>query len=326
MILGLGITNHVNKSLYVDLFKPWVTGLAVIDVDGVGPENADITVTEVATLNGGFYNYGRIPSREITIKIRFYEHDNVDCEKIRHLTYEYFPLNTKVRLTFKTDSRMCSIEGIVKANTPNIFSNKEGTSIKVICPDPYFYEVEDIYGSKSKQTATTFNLLDKVFEFNFENSYGVSMDGGVQKMSNIIFGEIKSKDVKAEVYYEGDGEDGVLISAHARGDISRIIINNLTTSEHMQIEYPLKTGHTMDICTIRGQKRCQVFDANDIYVDNAMPYITNDSNWFTLARGKNAFSYKAFVKRKNDLGIEETIDVTEDISLTIFNRIKYEGI
>lgn len=326
MIESVTVTNYLGESLPIVLSRPWETGIAITDINGIGPERANVTVTEVTTLDGGFYNYARRPSREITIKIRYYEHDGVTCEDIRHLTYKYFTLKQRVRLTFKTEDRKCAIEGYVSGNAPDIFSKATSATITIICPDPYFYEVVDDAGKNSKQSVSTFTTMTGAFEFDFENIWGLNGDGSAQPMDTIIFGNVLTQDINSTVYYEGDGDEGVLIRIHALGDITYLVVNNLVTGEHMQLNVALETGYTAEICTIRGQKDISLYDPNGNYVANIMPYLTTESDWFVLSKGKNLFTYHAYVKRKNDLGTEETVDVTEDLVVTIFNRTKYEGI
>lgn len=328
MIHSLTVTNYMGESLSIVLTRPWETGIAITDIDGIGPEKADLTVTEVTTINGGFYNYGRRPSREIVLKIKYYEHDGIFCEDIRQMTYKYFPLNQKIRLTFKTDNRHCAIEGVTQSNSPDIFDKSEGAQISIICPDPYFYAVTDEVGKNSEQQITTFQTVIPKFEFPFSNEYGIDPDGTIKESKNIIFGEVISKNIRSTVTYDGDGDEGILIRIHALGDFgdyAYIMIKNTITGEQMRLNIALKTGYTVEVCTIRGQKSAILYDPEGNFVSNVMQYVDSGSDWFVLAHGRNDFEYTAY---RWELVQSAWLynAVSEDVVVTIFNRTKYEGI
>ena len=120
-------------------------------IEGIGPGEADINVTELASTDGASYNSARLNSREITLTLIFNWFDG-SIEAARHYSYQYFPLKKKVRLIiFSTDNLAQDIsvvkrpniaryiDGYVKQNRPDIFAATCATEIVLKCPDPYFY-------------------------------------------------------------------------------------------------------------------------------------------------------------------------------------------
>lgn len=162
MIKSLTVTNYLGESLKLELTCPEKSGFAVKNIDGIGPGKADIHVTEMATGDGSIYNSSRLNTRNIVLSLKLLEKPTI--EAMRHESYKYFPIKTQVTLLFETDNRKCQIIGQVESNESTIFSDDEIAQISIICPDPYFYSVDE--------TLTIFSGIDSQFEFEFENEYG----------------------------------------------------------------------------------------------------------------------------------------------------------
>ena len=87
----------------------------------------------------------------------------------RSRMYGRNPTNTfrqkkSVEIIIETDNRYVRTSGYVESNEPNIFSSQEGTSISIICPDPFFYSA-----GEDGNNVTDFYSIDPMFEFPFSN-------------------------------------------------------------------------------------------------------------------------------------------------------------
>lgn len=139
MIKSVTVTNYLGDSVKLELMRPEKSGFIVKSINGLGPSNASINTTEVSTNDGALFNSARLSKRNIVFKLLFMNTDTETIEDIRQKTYKYFPMKKGVTLLIETDNRLVSTTGYVETNEPNIFDSKEGSTISIVCPDPFFY-------------------------------------------------------------------------------------------------------------------------------------------------------------------------------------------
>lgn len=301
MIKSLTVTNHLGESLTMGIEDPNTTGLLISNIDGIGPGQADISTTELAATDGAVYNSSRLVSRNITIDLIFQGDPTI--EDSRYLTYKYFPLKKEVVLTIVTDKRALQIDGYIESNDPNIFDKQEGTSISIVCPNPYFY-------SLGTQT-TVFSGIEPMFEFPFCN------DSLTEK--KLIFGEIQTK-YENVVFYEGDAETGVLIEIHFIGPASGISIFNVENRETMKIDTnkiasivgsEIVAGDSLVISTVTGKKSLTFWREGQSY--NVLNCLDRKSDWLKLYLGLNVIAFTAVTGSSN-------------LQFTISNDSLFEGV
>ena len=304
MIKSITVTNYLGDSLKLELTKPENSGFVVTSIEGLGPGKANINTVEVATNDGALFNSARLPSRNIVISLLYLWQDSI--EDTRQRSYQYFPLKTKVNLLVETDNRLAAIDGYVESNEPDIFTNKEGADISIVCANPYFYSMEN----GGVQT-TLFSGVESMFEFPFSNE-SLSVD-------LLNMGEIQNR-ADNVVVYKGDAQIGITIKIHAIGEASDISIYNTKTYEVMHIDTnKLETltgsgvvlSDDIEICTVRGSKYAKLFRAGVEY--NILNCIERDADWFQLSKGDNVFAYTAETGATN-------------LQFKIENRILYEGV
>lgn len=294
MIYSVTVTNHLGRSLKMVLGEPWESGLLIESIEGLGPTDADINSVEYATGDGSVFNSARQHKRTITMKIDPLE--KPDVETTRHLCYEMFPVKREVTLLFETDYRLCSCTGHVETCKPDIFSDKEQMDISIVCDDPFFYSVNNLY---------VLNGLDNLFEFPFSNE---SLTEDL-----IDFGELRY-DVGAPIEYNGDAESGCIITFNCTGEVKNPKIRNLETGEVMNIDTTkfsyivgdnsdrLKSNDTFVINTMYGKKSAKLYRNGVEY--NCIACLDRDTDWLQLHHGTNTFGYNA------DLGLYNcTIDI-----------------
>lgn len=282
MIKSLTVTNYIGESIYIELGNPDLTGLIVANIDGLGPAEASINTTELATGDGGVFSSSRLGTRNIVISFIFQEAPTI--EEVRQKTYKYFPIKRKVTVRVETDTRTVETDGYVESNSPAIFSEQEYTQISIVCPNPYFYDVGDSY--------MAFMGATPLFEFPFENPVG---------SAEIEFSEIVY-DKRAILTYSGDIETGVVMTIHALDTVSGITLYNVNTRESMKIDTErirkltgtaFGSADDIVISTVPGDKYCRLL-RNGQYT-NIISAINKDADWFTLVHGDNIFAFTADV-------------------------------
>lgn len=283
MIKSITVTNYLGESIKMELARPEKSGFIVYNISGLGPGKAYVNTTEVSTDDGGLFNSARLPSRNIVIGLLYMWKDSI--EEARHLSYKYFPLKKKVKLLIETDTRIAEIEGYVDSNEPNIFSKSQGSDISIICPNPYFYSVEDDHSE------VVFSGNESAFEFPFSNE---------SLVENLIELSITRNTIEQVVTYNGDSEIGVTITINAIGPATNITIYNTGTHEVMRIDTSkleaftgaaLGAGDEITICTVKKRKSITLLRSGK--TTNILNCLDRNPDWFNLAKGDNVFAYTA---------------------------------
>lgn len=324
MIKSVIATNYLGESLTMGIGDPDESGLLISSIDGIGPGESEINITELAATDGAVYNSSRIPSRNIVLSLIF--QGNPTIEDSRYLTYKMFPLKKPINLMVITDRRALQIDGYVESNDPSIFEQQEGTSISIICPSYYFYSL--------METSVEFGGTKKLFEFPFSNDItdkisetnviGTIDDDDfnpiLDYLSRPINGELifDPNDRKLEfgeilrygqhtIFYEGDAETGVVINVHFLGSVGKTIsFENTDTGEIMRINTSKISSiigsdvQRMDdlvISTIRGNKSITLVRNGTPY--NVLNCLERDSDWLTLDVGRNELLFAADTNTKN---------------------------
>lgn len=282
MIKSITVINPNDEELVLELAKPDKSGLVVREVTGLGPGQATVNMSEIATLDGAIFNSARKPSRNIVIKLTYEWLDTIEESRLR--VYKFFPLKKKVKLIIETDKRRGSIEGYVENNDPTIFSNQEGSDVSIMCPFPFFKSEGD-----NAITSTTFYGIEPLFEFPFEND---SLTEPLLEM-----GEITQR-TEATIMYYGDADTGLTIIIHALGDVSNLTIYDLDTRESMRLDddrlVELTGNHIIaqdeiTICTEAGKKSVTLLREGNRY--NILNCLGPHPAWFKVQSGLNRFAY-----------------------------------
>ena len=201
MINKVIITNYLGESITFELRAPEKTGLYIKSIEGLGPGKASINTTDIASDDGSIFNSARSEQRNIVLTLGCLQVNGVtdSIETARQLTYKYFPKKKPLKFYILTDNRELEIQGYTESNEPDIFSEKETTQISIICPDPLFYSAgED--GTHS----TTFNGVDFLFEFAFDNeSVGVPVTiiPGIARDIQLLVLSLPEKGDSSKIYF-----------------------------------------------------------------------------------------------------------------------------
>ena len=307
MIKSFTVTNFKGESVDIILGRPEKSGFLLYNAEGLGASEGDIITTQVATNDGAIFNSSRVNQRNIVLYFKLlptsypeaYAYEET-IENTRHRLYRYFPVKRKLRLLVETDVRKSYIEGYVESNSIKIFSNSKPNltnsstaQISIICPDPYFKDVntETLY----------FSGIEPIFEFPFENE-GLSPD---TEIGAIHIDKVRS------ITYSGDVETGVIIDIHAMGAASNITIYNETTRESMAIKETLEPLDSIIVSTLNNNKYINLLRHG--VSTSILNKIDKNSDWFTLTKGINTFSYIA----------EEGVD---NLEFSVITQVLYEGV
>ena len=259
----------------------------VFKIEGLNPPHATINSSVNTTTDGSSINSVRLENRNIVI----YATMEGDVEANRINLYKYFPVKKTVKLYFSNKSRDIYIEGTVELIECDLFSNKQVAQISIICPRPYFKDVENL--------VTVFSDISSMFEFPFSIS-----KAGVE-ISTIGTNQRRS------IINTGDIETGVLIKLFATGTVVNPIIYDVLKRIYLKLNFTMLASDTVVINTNVGEKSIELIRDGVTY--NAMGYMAQDSTWFILEAGDNVFTYDA------DSG-------NSNLQLTFTTSILYSGV
>lgn len=241
-------------------------------------------------------------------------------EESRHLLYRFFPLKKKITLSFKTDTRECSIDGYTESNEPDYFSKSEEIPISIICPDPFFRS--DGTGGSTKLDTTLYGL-----HFPYPDPEDFE-----QEEDEFVFEDIHEGH-EFIVRYDGDAETGMAIHIDISGTVNgTICIENRTTGEIFKLstnsdvydsitgsalyEY-FVSGDKVFISTYKGNKRVELTRKNVKH--NIYNNLAEGSSWVHLVQGDNRFVINLISNGGNPVGFE-------NMSINFEFKLLYEGL
>lgn len=308
MFQSMTVTNARGDTLDLPIRNPMATGYNVVAIDGLGPVDAVLQTSNTVTTDGVIFNGARKDEREIVINLAYYPESGKNIEDLRHGTYKYFPEKEEVTLVFHADTRSVSTTGIVESNDISIFSEKEGSSIVIKCPDPWFRIDNEL------NRVTSFSNVEPVFEFPFNWA-----NNPVGEPKPLWFGAIHNMHSK-NIVYDGESEVGVIIRMSFDAPVRNIRIYNeeagqeidvFTDKVKLIIADGIKPGDELVICTIPKRKSVEIIRDGISY--NILNAINRDVRFITLHKGANTIVYSA----------ESGVD---NIRMSIENEMLYAGV
>lgn len=244
------------------------TNFQVTNVEGLNPPNATINTSDFANGDGSAFNSSKIPNREIVITVYI----NGDVQTNRLTLYQYFRNKNWCKIYYTDDQRDVYIEGYVQAFEAPIFTQKQVAQISILCPDPYFKDIETIVQSISKAL--------KKFTFPFSINIG----------EPIAFSEIELEKI-TNVINESESETGLIVNVTFMGRVDKLEIRNIDNGQNFIIDYNFMANDKLIINCNRGSK--SVILTRDALAYNLIPYVRNGSTFFQLGIGDNNFSFLA---------------------------------
>lgn len=238
---------------------------AIVGIEGLTPPKTVVNTSTGGGLDGTFYNSSRVEQRNIVIDTIL----NGDIEANRQRLYRIFPRKLPCTIYFENKYRHVKILGYVEVLEGNLFEQREQMQISIICPRPFFEDMETIY--------TELSRVVSMFEFPFSISVPIP------------FSEIQQYPL-CTIKNTGDAECGCTITVAISGNCKDLTIYNVTTQTYLGIKYEFVDGDEITICTVSGKMGVTLNRKGQ--TRNLLNYITAGSTWFRLALGDNDFTFK----------------------------------
>lgn len=238
----------------------------IIGIQGLTRPATAVNSSTGGTVDGSFYNSARVEQRNIVIDIVI----NGDIETNRQRLYQIFPTKTKCTIYFANANRNVQIDGYVETLTGDLFVQREKIQISIICPRPYFEDLETIYTELSK--------IVRKFEFPFS----------IEEDEPIPFSEIVDYPL-CTINNGGDVACGCIMTVEFTLQVTTLTIYNTTDQTFIGFNYPFYAGDTLTINTNTGQLSAIV--THNGQNTNILNYLIANSTWFKLQPGANNFTF-----------------------------------
>ena len=261
--------------------------ITITGIEGLVPPVASIVTSSVAMHDGSKFNSARVEPRNIVIHLRLTN----DVERTRITLYKYFRIKQWCKIYYSNDSRNVYCEGYVEAFENDRFAMSNEIMISILCPSPWFKEIDEIVFNMSQLTSE--------FEFPFAiETVGVEFSSLTQ---NVITPVINS----------GDVETGLILELSSTDEVVNPRIYNTDTQELLGLDFTMIEGDLIRISTVKGEKYVKLI--RDGVETNIINRLMRSSTWFQIPVGETNFTYTCTSGR-------------ESFSVKFIGRNLFEGV
>ena len=240
------------------------------EITGLGPPADSISISDNIG-DGGEFVHERTGTRNIIIPI--YVKGNVEANRIN--LYGYVKNGKYIKIYFKNGARNVWIDGRVEAIEPGLFDNQQIVQVSILCPDPWWKDVEEMINS--------INTIQNKFYFPFYT---------VEPIPFSVYETIQI----LNLVNKGDISSGMTIELYARGTIVNPIIYNRETTEYIGLgnaekPFTMLAGDKIVITTHTNNKKVKLI--RNAEETNMFNYLTQGSTFLQVGAGDNVFTYSA---------------------------------
>lgn len=246
----------------ITIAKDSVYRLPVGGISGIESADLEAVLTEYAAMDGGYLEAVKIPPR--TISLSFVINDRSRTEELRRELISFFSPKKEGTLTIERGGVKRKI-GFYLSERPNfrqdnIISDRLRVDLSLICPDPYFEDVNP----------TTVNFMHPLplLTFPFNSVAGVGITAGILVVTDT-----------ATLVNDGDVPVGIICDITANGGTvtnPQITMNG----QYVRVIKTMEIGDKLSIDTNKGKK--------NIYFNGESQFIFDRTSvFFELPVGEN---------------------------------------
>lgn len=276
----------------------------VLSITGLNPPNAQINQSTVAGLDGTKFNSSKLQARNIVIRLKI----NGDVEANRINLYNYFATKEWCKFYYENENRNVYIDCYVETFECDFFTNSEIAQISLICPQPYFKDVEEIIDDISKVLAA----FEFPFAYGSKGATNPSVTIDTSTDDAIAFSTIDRNQL-SNIFNKSESETGLIIEINVLADINKILIRNTGTGETITLLSSFVSGDKIVIDTNKGQK--SVILIRNGVTSNLFTALVKGSTFLQLLPGDNFFGY-AIDDGSND----------DSVNILFKHNIVYRGV
>ena len=147
----------------------------VAGIQGLTRPPTSVNTSACAGIDGSFFNSARMEQRNIVLDLIL----RGDIEGNRQRLYHIFPAKTPCTVYFKNYNRDVKIKGYVETLEGDIFSVREQMQISIICPKPFWEDMQAVYDELSsivKRFSFPFSIEEPIPIAELNGSGGVTIE------------------------------------------------------------------------------------------------------------------------------------------------------
>lgn len=285
-MLDIILENKAGKQLTFDMNSPF----SIVAIDGLGPADATINMSQYAIIDGGRFNSSKVNVRNVNIAFSI----DYEAAKNRVEAFKVIKPGQYIKLIYRGQYRQGYLEGYVNNMPITYFEMKQTITFTMICPVPYFQAMDPTYDE--------FRSLADGFHFAFYSE---------ATPKTIKFGKFTNLTQKV-VENNGDVECGVIFDLAVNGTIEGdVTITNDETSEFFKFSTGtgLHSGDRVIISTIPGELYIQKNNGS-----RNLAGVRANSAWLRLPVEGASFSFAV------------TTGTATDIAMTVIHTDLFEGV
>jgi hypothetical protein len=211
-------------------------------------------------------------------------------EENRLKIYRYFQTGQWCKIYYENESLDVEIQGYVEIIESDLFQLGQVIQVSIICPQPFFEGVNEIYTSISSVIA------------GFKFPFAIESNG-------VEFSYLHStRDVN--VFNEGDVETGVIVEITTRSEVVNPVIYS-DKGGSIALNITMQEFDKITIDTRSGQRGVKLL--RNSTETNILNCVQPHPEWFTLRPADNVFSYTA------DVGVDF-------LEIVFKHKTKYGGV
>ena len=246
----------------------------VAGIQGLTRPPTSVNTSACAGIDGSFFNSARMEQRNIVIDLIL----RGDIEGNRQRLYRIFPAKTPCTVYFKNWNRDVKIKGYVETLEGDIFSVREQMQISIICPKPFWEDMQAVYDELSsvvKRFHFPFSIEEPIPIAELNSSGGVTIENK---------GDVETGFICRITMQTKRVDSGLMQVDHLK------IINH-TTGQAFGLDYPFQVGDEITINTLSGELSVTLNRGGTVI--NLLRYLSGDSTWIKLASGSNYLTFSA---------------------------------
>lgn len=253
----------------------------LVEADGCYLAQNTVTISENTMTDGGTFQGSIAKVRNIVLTLK----DIEDHVENRNFLYQLFKSNELGTLIFQEDDEKRKIEYYVESITSTGEYGARTYTVSLLCPDPFFYALNDVIIYMSSWEAG----------FEFIHEFVAEGEELGYRVANTI----------SEIFNE-NGADGVgmTIKILAEGTVTNPEVTRIESNESITVgtdarPFSMVSGDVLTITTTNNNKH--VYLTHDGVTEEVNQYLTEDSVFIQLMRGINTIGYSAKVGEGNML-------------------------
>ena len=281
---GVGLT-------FSDNFGPWM----LENCDGIYEVNNNVTMSANTMTDGSTYHGSVTKMRNIVLTLRDSPYD--DHERNRAILYSLFKAKSVGIFTYYENKTVRQIEYYVESVIIDSRKNSRRATISLLCPDPFFVDLEDI----------NVQMAAWIPDFEWQHMF---VSAGEE------YGHRDNEQIKTIENDSATDNIGLTITIDVFGDVTNPKITHVEMGESVEIgteanPLELESGDKVIVTTHKNNKK--VYLVRDGVKTEINGYLSENSEFIQIMSGNNTFGYSA------DSG-------ESYMSIAISFRYRYEGV